>query len=91
MVQCSNKTWIVDPTNEFQITEGPSLNEARNNHGCAKMTLNGRIILVVAGGFRNGGRLNSVEILDPQGNNVWTQGMFLKFIAVELCLTDIFQ
>ena len=27
MVQCSNKTWIVDPTNEFRITEGPSLNK----------------------------------------------------------------
>ena len=27
MVQCSNKTWIVDPTNEFRITEGPSVNK----------------------------------------------------------------
>ena len=25
----SKKTWIVDPTNEFQIKEGPTLNEAR--------------------------------------------------------------
>ena len=24
----SNKTWIVDPTNGFKITEGPSLNKA---------------------------------------------------------------
>ena len=39
--------------------------------------------LVVAGGFR---ALDSVEILDPSGNNVWTQGMFLKFITVvKLC------
>ena len=78
----SNKTWIVDPTNEFQITEGPSLNKGRAYHGCAKMTLNGRTILVVAGGF---GAMDSVEILDPLGNNVWTQGMFLKSITVELC------
>ena len=84
----SNKTWIVDPTNEFQITEGPSLNKGRAYHGCAKMTLNGRTILVVAGGF---GALDSVEILDPSSNNVWTQGLFLKFIIVELCLTNIFQ
>ena len=86
----SKKTWIVNPTNEFQITEGPSLNKARSYHGCAKMTLNGRTILVVAGGY-NGGRLDSVEILDPLGNNVWSQGMFLKIISVELCFKNIFQ
>ena len=82
----SKKTWIVDPTNEFQITEGPSLNKARSYHGCAKMTLNGRTILVVAGGYGNNGTLDSVEILDPSENNVWTQGLYLKFITVELCL-----
>ena len=71
----SNKTWIVDPTNEYQITEGPSLNEGRRFHGCAKMTLNGRTILVVAGGQGEGlETLDSVEILDPLGKNVWTQG-----------------
>ena len=80
----------LDPINEFQITEGPSLNMERADHGCAKMTVNGRTVLVVAGGY-NGGILDSVEILDPQGNNVWTPGMFLKFITVEFCLTDIFQ
>ena len=77
----SNKTWIVDPTKQFQITEDPSLNDGRSFHGCAKMTLNGRTILVVAGGF-NSEHLDSVEILDPLGNNVWTQGMYLKFIIL---------
>ena len=72
----SNKTWIVDPTNGFQIKEGPSLNKARRLHGCAKMTLNGRTILVVAGGNGNNGALDSVEILNPRGNNIWTPGMF---------------
>ena len=76
----SNKTWIVDPTNEFRITEGPSLKKGRAGHGCAKMTLNGRTILVVAGGH---GALDSVEILDPSENNVWTQGLYLNFITVE--------
>ena len=63
------------PNHGFQITEGPSLNNGRAAHGCAKMTLNGRTILVVAGGY-NSGFLDSVEILDPLGNNVWTPGMF---------------
>ena len=73
--QCSKKTWIVDPINEFKITEGPSLNKGRKYHGCAKMTINGRTILVVAGGRGKGFEtLDSVEILDPSGNNVWTPG-----------------
>ena len=57
------------------------------------MTLNGRTILVVAGGYNIeciGGYLNSVEILDPSGNNVWTPGLYL-FITEEFCLINIFQ
>ena len=67
----SARTWIVDPTNGFQIKEGPLLNNFRMNHGCAKMTLNGRTILVVAGGWPY---VDSVEILDPSENNMWTLG-----------------
>ena len=73
----------MDPTNGFKITKGPSLNKARKSHGCAKMTLNGRTILVVAGGFRKGRLLDSVEILDPSENNAWTQGLYLKSVTVE--------
>ena len=48
------------------------------------MTLNGRTILVVAGGVNEDlETLDSVEILDPLGNNVWTQGLYLKSITVE--------
>ena len=73
------KTWIVDPTNEFQIKEGPLLNKGYHHyHGCAKMTLNGRTVLIVAGGWGGYGCLDSVEILDPLGNNVWTTGLCLK-------------
>ena len=75
----SRKTWIVDPTNGLKIKEGPSLNKARSSHGCAKMTINGRTVLVVAGGYTSG-YLDSVEILDPSENNVWTQGWCLKFL-----------
>ena len=56
------------------------MNNGRSSHGCAKMTLNGRTILVVAGGY---GPLDSVEILDPSENNVWTPGLYLKSISVE--------
>ena len=69
----SNKTWIVDPTDAFKIKVGPSLNVRRAHHGCAKMTLNGRTILVVAGG-EGFGYLDSVEILDPTKDNNWTRG-----------------
>ena len=78
----SKKTWIVNPKNGFKIKKGPALNKRREFHGCSKMTLNGRTILVVAGGF-NSEHLDSVEILDPSENNVWTQGLYLKSITVE--------
>ena len=80
----SNKTWIIDPTNGFRIKKGPSLNEGRQSHACAKMSINGRTVLVVAGGttttFAN---RRSVEILDPLGNNIWTPGLCLKSISAE--------
>ena len=48
--------------------------------------------MVVAGGVDDDlDALDSVEILDPLGNNVWTPGMFWKFIKVELCSINIFQ
>ena len=74
-ISAKKKTWIVDPTNEFKIKEGPSLNKGREFHGCAKMTVNGRTILVVAGGRGNNGTLDSVEILDPSSDNIWTLGL----------------
>ena len=58
------------------------MNNGRCSHGCTKMTFNGRTILVVAGGY-NSGYLDSVEILDPSENNVWTQGLYLNSITVE--------
>ena len=61
--QISNKTWIIDPTNNFQIKVGPSLNIARDAHSCSKMRIDGRIFLVVAGGC-NGRNLDSIELLD---------------------------
>ena len=60
----SNETWIIDPTKDFQIKVGPSLNIARNWHSCSKMRIKGRIFLVVAGGHNNGKTLDSVELLD---------------------------
>ena len=72
----SKNTWIVDPTKEFQIREGPPLNVERYSHGCAKMMVNGRIILVVAGGNGHGWScLDSVEILDPSSLNQWSLGL----------------
>ena len=81
----SKKTWIVDLTNGFDITEGPSLNKARACLGCAKMKINGRAVLIVAGGYTNNDEiLDSVELLDPLGNNIWTHGLYLKSIIVDL-------
>ena len=82
----SKKTWIIDPTNDFQIKVGPSMNMGRYWHSCSKMKINGKIYLVVAGhgspnhsGFIRYAPNNasdSVELLDTtcpeQG---WKMGM----------------
>ena len=85
----SNKTWIIDPTNGFKIKEGPSLNYARSKHGCAKMVVNGKTLLVVAGGIHgdkykenpieNGidqqeYSMHFTEILDPTSDEGWILG-----------------
>ena len=75
--QTSNKTWIIDPTNDFQIKVGPSLNIERYSHSCSKMRIEGRIFLVVAGGaVEENGYLDSVELLDTTcPDKGWKMGM----------------
>ena len=71
----SNKTWIIDPTNDFQMKEGPSLNIARKGHSCSKMRIGERVFLVAAGGLNNGA-LDSVELLDTTyPDQGWKMGM----------------
>ena len=75
----SNKTWAIDPTNDFQIKVGPSLNVERKNHSCSKMRIEGRIFLVVAGGENYNHSytmLDSVELLDTTcPDQGWKMGM----------------
>ena len=82
----SNKTWIVEmDTNSlssffhnchnFQISEGAPMNEARKGHSCAKMNVNGKMFIVVAGGSKHG----SVELLDissSSDNKGWKFGKY---------------
>ena len=77
----SNKTWIVDPSNGFKMTLGPSLNTQRHGHSCGKMIANGKIILVVAGGsdVSSLNYLKSVEILDPSSGQGWISGTIRGF------------
>ena len=69
----SRKTWIINPTKNFQIKKGPSLKMARCFHSSAMMKLNGKDYIIVAGGCNFKRRdvykkityhLNSVELLD---------------------------
>ena len=72
----SNQTWIIDPSNNFNLREGPPLNEKRYYHSCGKMEINGKVILVVAGGGGGfGGYLDSVELMDPASDQGWISGM----------------
>ena len=73
----SDKTWIIDPTNNFEIIEGPRMNNARSKHLCATMRINNKIFIVVFGGcwFGVGHGYIDVEILDTSlPTNNWKIG-----------------
>ena len=62
-----NRTWIVNPKDNFKIMAGPNLNMGRSQHAAAVMKINGDNWIVVTGGFSN-----SVELLDisKKGNSL---------------------
>ena len=66
----SKKTWMIDPTDHFFMREGPSLLENRLCYSCAKMVLDGRVVIVVAGGIGK----DSIELLDPLSDEGWVPG-----------------
>ena len=59
----SKKTWIIDPTKNFEIREGPSMNHSRASHSCATMRINNKVFIIVVGsGLLS--ETKTVEILD---------------------------
>ena len=76
----SNRTWIADPLNGFEMIEGPTLNVERYGHSCGKMISNGKIVLVVAGGRDQFRYLESIEILDPSSGKGWIIGTFNNIV-----------
>ena len=67
----SKKTWIIDPTNGFNITEGPTLNQGRMSHSCEKIKDEyGNVLVIVAGGYK----LNSIEVLNITHSSSWFKG-----------------
>ena len=79
--ELSNKTWIIDQSNNFQIRLGPPLNIARLAHSCSKMKIEGKNFLVAAGGKCKMSEelLDSVELLDTTcPDKGWKMGMKLN-------------
>ena len=70
----SNKTWIINPEKDFQMTEGPELTVPRSGHSCGKFRTNGKFIIVVAGGYVSPIWLDSVEFLDMSSSIGWKLG-----------------
>ena len=52
---------------------GPSLHVPRFAHACGQMNLNGKVHLVVAGGYVH----DTVELLDPVSGQGWRSGTYL--------------
>jgi len=70
----SKETYFVDVQN-WKLTKGPQMEEARGWHGCAAFMHNGVNYAVVTGGLSNGNGISSTEILDlDSGTLEWTKG-----------------
>ena len=71
----SSKTWIIDPTNNFNVRDGPSLSEGKIAMACGKMTIDGKTWLVV-GPYTHSGA-NHLDLLDPLNvNQGWLKGIY---------------
>ena len=78
----SNKTWIVDPTNDYHVKEGPTMKTVKWVHSCAKMEIKGetnKTIIVVVGNTLDGDLEDLVELLDTSvPDPKWTIGKKFK-------------
>ena len=73
----SDKTWIVDPTNNYQVKEGPTMKTVKWVHSCAKMKIKEKTILVVVGNTLDGDLEDLVELLDTSvPDPKWTIGIW---------------
>ena len=83
-----DETYFIDVKTN-QLTNGPSLNTARNSHACEELQVTGKSYIIVTGGSdSNYDILRSTEVLDK--NNVgqgWQKGKNLKFF-LNICLLD---
>jgi len=71
----SFKTWIIDPTNNFTIRYGPSLSKGKEVMACGKMTIDGKIWLVVGPYSSQTTQAKHPDLLDPLNvNQGWLQG-----------------
>lgn len=70
-VEYSDKTWIIDVENDFNITEGPRLIKGRKFHMCGKLKdESGNMIIVAISGSLE----DSVEFLDTSQLKQWVAG-----------------
>ena len=98
----SQKTWVIhgDPiTRKFKTKPGPLLKIERRQLSCAKMKIDGKVIIIVAGGIDlddenlNNGKFNStcVELLDTSmPDQGWTLGIKLNLGIMKYSLGRYF-
>ena len=73
----SDKTWIYN-FGTTQWISGPPMNIGRDGHACGKFELGDNPTVVVSGGYKSGGYIDSVEFMDWNGDRTWIEGN-LKF------------
>ena len=64
-----NKTYFVDPKENFNSSDGPSMTYKRSEHGCGSTVFNDEDYVMVIGGW---GATNRTELY-YSGNKNWTE------------------
>ena len=73
------------------MVEGPRLNYERCRHSCSKMKINGKTILVVAGGTGANDSGDTVELLDPTSDKGWIIGKYENISNVFIVILTLLQ
>jgi len=81
--EISQNVWIIDPKDQYSVKKGPSLKTSRYDFSCGTMEVDGKTIIVVAGGYTKPKTfLDTVELLDPLSKKGWIPGPKLPYKMV---------
>ena len=82
----SNRTWIIDPTNDFKIKRGPDMTKHRIDFSCGILMVQGNRYIVASGGDKE----TSVELMNPILDQEWITGKSVFHLLTYLSIQSVY-